>query len=308
MIYQAALCWWRPGTRARRAAGRGGNRQRAQLVEVLVAPIVLLIAIPGLDARRHRHAYESAAVGAIGATLLAGLRAGKGRPVPIHPCPCGALLLVALGFLFDLRLGRQEAPLMDRAALALAAVLSLVLFWGIAVSLWRTFRGGILGPTSHATMSVTAMIFATLIGATLFSLVFRGLGGDEVVRAFLDAVPGGKYGALFVVMLVVFILGFPLDFVEIVIIVVPITGPVLMQMGIDPIWLGVLIALNLQTSFLTPPLGPTLFYIQGVLPPGVTSKDVYRGVIPFVGIQVVTLTMVVMFPAMATWLPKLLFG
>jgi TRAP-type mannitol/chloroaromatic compound transport system permease large subunit len=129
-----------------------------------------------------------------------------------------------------------------------------------------------------------------------------------VVRAFLDAVPGGKYGALFVVMLVIFILGFPLDFVEIVIIVVPITGPVLMQMGVDPIWLGVLIALNLQTSFLTPPLGPTLFYIQGVLPAGVTSQDVYRGIIPFVGIQVLMLTLVVIFPILATWLPKLLFG
>jgi TRAP-type mannitol/chloroaromatic compound transport system permease large subunit len=190
----------------------------------------------------------------------------------------------------------------------LAGVFSLVLGWGIAVSLWRTFADGILGPTSHATMSVTAMIFATLIGATLFSLVFRGLAGTRWCAPSSTPVPGGKYGALFVVMLVIFILGFPLDFVEIVIIVVPITGPVLMQMGIDPIWLGVLIALNLQTSFLTPPLGPTLFYIQGVLPPGVSSQDVYRGIIPFVGIQVLMLALVVAFPAMATWLPKLLFG
>jgi TRAP-type mannitol/chloroaromatic compound transport system permease large subunit len=151
------------------------------------------------------------------------------------------------------------------------------------------------------------MIFATLIGATLFSLVFRGLGGDDTIRAFLEAVPGGKYGALLVVMLVVFVLGFPLDFVEIVIIVVPIVGPVLLQMGIDPIWLGVLIAVNLQTSFLTPPLGPTLFYIQGVLPPGVTSQDVYRGVIPFVAIQVLALGVLVALPGLATWLPGVLF-
>jgi TRAP-type mannitol/chloroaromatic compound transport system permease large subunit len=164
-----------------------------------------------------------------------------------------------------------------------------------------------LGQVSHSTMTVTAMIFATLIGATLFSLVFRGLGGDEMIRAFLEQVPGGKYGALFVVMLVVFILGFPLDFVEIVIIVVPIVGPVLMQMGIDPIWLGVLIAMNLQTSFLTPPLGPTLFYLQGVLPAGVTSAEVYRGVTPFVLLQVLGLGLVVLFPALATWLPDLLF-
>ena len=155
-------------------------------------------------------------------------------------------------------------------------------------------------------MTVTAMIFATLIGATLFTLVFRGLGGDELVTAFLEMVPGGPYGALFVVMLVIFILGFPLDFVEIVLIVVPIAGPVLMQMGIDPIWLGVLIAMNLQTSFLTPPLGPTLFYIQSVLPAGVTSRDVYRGIIPFVIIQVVAIAFVVAFPWSATWLPKVL--
>jgi TRAP-type mannitol/chloroaromatic compound transport system permease large subunit len=107
-------------------------------------------------------------------------------------------------------------------------------------------------------------------------------------------------------MMVIFILGFPLDFVEIVIIVVPITGPVLMQMGIDPIWLGVLIAMNLQTSFLTPPLGPTLFYIQSVLPEGVTSRDVYRGITPFVIIQVLALLLVVLFPATATWLPSVM--
>ncbi len=164
-----------------------------------------------------------------------------------------------------------------------------------------------LGSVSHSTMTVTAMIFATLIGATLFSLVFRGLGGDEMIRAFLEQVPGGKWGALAVVMLVIFILGFPLDFVEIVIIVVPIVGPVLLQMDIDPIWLGVLIAMNLQTSFLTPPLGPTLFYIQGVLPQGVGSGDVYRGVTPFVILQVIGLALVMAFPALATWLPDMLF-
>jgi TRAP-type mannitol/chloroaromatic compound transport system permease large subunit len=188
-----------------------------------------------------------------------------------------------------------------------ATALGVVLAAGIALSLWRTLRGGILGSVSHSTMTVTAMIFATLIGATLFSLVFRGLGGDDMIRAFLEAIPGGKYGALAVVMLVVFILGFPLDFVEIVIIVIPIVGPVLLQMDIHPIWLGVMIAVNLQTSFLTPPLGPTLFYIQSVLPKGVTARDVYRGVIPFVALQCLGLGLLMAFPELATWLPSLLF-
>lgn len=308
IIWQALLCWWKPETGPAIPAAEAGSVSWAELTEVLVAPIVLLVAILGSTLAGIATPTESAAVGAVGATLLAGMRAGGGSKLPIHAANAAALLLVALGMGFDLRLGRHDAPMGDQVALALAALLALAMGWGIAVSLWRTFREGILSPTCHNTMSVTAMIFATLIGATLFSLVFRGLGGDDVVRAFLDAIPGGKYGALFVVMLIVFILGFPLDFVEIVIIVVPICGPVLMQMGIDPIWLGVLISLNLQTSFLTPPLGPTLFYIQSVLPEGVTSKDVYRGIIPFVGIQLLAILFVVLVPESATWLPKWLFG
>lgn len=305
-IYQAALCWWKPAIGPAMPEDEAGHVPLTRLLEVLVAPIVLLIAILGATIVGIATPTEAAAVGAIGATLLAGLRMGNGNPWPIHLAHAAALLLVALGWVADLRLGRAQTPLVDQLALATAAVLAAIIFWGVAVALWRTFRDGVLSASCHATMTVTAMIFATLIGATLFTLVFRGLGGDEVVRAFLEMVPGGKYGALLVVMLVIFILGFPLDFVEIVIIVVPITGPVLMQMGIDPIWLGVLIAMNLQTSFLTPPLGPTLFYIQSVLPEGVTSRDVYRGITPFVAIQVIGLLLVVLFPATATWLPRVL--
>ena len=246
-------------------------------------------------------------MGAVGATLLAGLRVEPARPWPVYAGALCAAGLVVLGSFFDMRLGRQEVASPDRAATWVAAFLAVGLAWGILVSLGRALRGGMLGSVSHATMTVTAMIFATLIGATLFSLVFRGLGGDDLIRASLEMVPGGKYGALLVVMLVVFVLGFPLDFVEIVIIVVPIVGPVLLQMGIDPIWFGVLMAMNLQTSFLTPPLGPTLFYIQGGLPPGVTSQDVYRGIIPFVAIQVLALGALVALPGLATWLPKVLF-
>lgn len=305
-LYQALLCWWKPQIGPAVPPDDAGSVSFGKIIEVLVAPIVLLVAILGSTLAGIATPTESAAVGAIGALLLAGLRAGNGSPAPIHLANAAALLLVVLRSFFELRLGRQEAPMAEQIALIAAAFLTAILAYGIVVSLMRTFRDGILAPTSHATMSVTAMIFGTLIGATLFTLVFRGLGGDDVVRGFLEAVPGGKYGALFVVMLVVFILGFPLDFVEIVIIVVPITGPVLIQMGIDPIWLGVLIAMNLQTSFLTPPLGPTLFYIQSVLPSGVTSRDVYRGIIPFVIIQVVAVGLVVLFPQSATWLPSVL--
>ena len=307
ILYQVVICWLRPemGPPIPRTEREGASA--GELARALVPPIVLVVAVLGSILGGIATPTEAASVGAVGATLRAGLRIVPGRPWPIYVAGLSALGLVVLGAVFDMRIGRQEIAGPDRIATWVALALVLGLAWGILVSLRRAFAGGMLGQVSHSTMTVTAMIFATLIGATLFSLVFRGLGGDEMIRAFLEQVPGGKYGALFVVMLVVFILGFPLDFVEIVIIVVPIVGPVLMQMGIDPIWLGVLIAMNLQTSFLTPPLGPTLFYLQGVLPAGVTSAEVYRGVTPFVLLQVLGLGLVVLFPALATWLPDLLF-
>jgi TRAP-type mannitol/chloroaromatic compound transport system permease large subunit len=307
IVYQVVICWLKPemGPPMPRSEREGVTGW--QIAHALIPPIVLIIAVLGSILGGIATPTEAASVGAVGATLLAGLRIRPERPWPIYVAALCALGMVVLGSLFDLRLGREAAPGADQAASWVATLLALGLGWGIAVSLWRAFGGGMLGAVSHSTMTVTAMIFATLIGATLFSLVFRGLGGDDMIRAFLEQVPGGKWGALAVVMVVVFILGFPLDFVEIVIIVVPIVGPVLLQMDIDPVWLGVLIAMNLQTSFLTPPLGPTLFYIQGVLPPGVTSKDVYRGITPFVILQVIGLALVMAFPALATWLPDLLF-
>jgi tripartite ATP-independent transporter DctM subunit len=307
IAYQLALTWLRPEVGPAIPASESAGLTTGQVARALVPPIALIVAVLGSILGGIATPTEAASVGAVGATLLAGLRVDPARPWPVYAGALSAAGLVALGSLFDMRLGRQEIALPDRIATWVAVALVAGLAWGILVSLRRAFRGGMLGNVSHATISVTAMIFATLIGATLFSLVFRGLGGDDTIRAFLEMVPGGKYGALLVVMLVVFVLGFPLDFVEIVIIVVPIVGPVLLQMDIDPIWLGVLIAVNLQTSFLTPPLGPTMFYIQGVLPPGVTSQDVYRGVTPFVAIQVLALGLLVAFPGLATWLPEILF-
>jgi TRAP-type mannitol/chloroaromatic compound transport system permease large subunit len=147
-----------------------------------------------------------------------------------------------------------------------------------------------------------------VIGAQLFSLVFRGFGGDEMVHEFLTGMPGGALGAMVLVMALMFVLGFFLDFIEITFVVVPIVGPVLLQLDLDPVWLGVMIAVNLQTSFLTPPFGFALFYLRGVAPPEVTTMHIYRGVIPFVAIQLFMLVLLALFPAMATWLPKVIFG
>ena len=160
----------------------------------------------------------------------------------------------------------------------------------------------------RSTLRISSMVFMILIGASVFSLVFRGYGGDDGVRAILEALPGGVIGAVIVVMLVMFLLGFVLDFIEITFVVVPIVGPVLLAMGLDPVWLGIMIAINLQTSFLTPPFGFALFYLRGVAPPSVTTAQIYRGAIPFVAIQVLALLLLAAFPGLVTWLPGIIYG
>ena len=156
------------------------------------------------------------------------------------------------------------------------------------------------------TMEVTAMVFMILIGAAVFSLVFRGFGGEELIHNFFLGLPGGVVAATLVVMLVIFLLGFILDFIEITFVVVPIVGPILLTMGVDPIWLGIMIAMNLQTSFLTPPFGFALFYLRGVAPASLTTSAIYRGVVPFILIQLLAMAALWYWPAMATWLPALL--
>jgi tripartite ATP-independent transporter DctM subunit len=160
----------------------------------------------------------------------------------------------------------------------------------------------------YRTTRITAMVFMILIGASLFSLVFRGFGGDDMIADFLTALPGGVVTATILVMLVMFLLGFVLDFIEITFVVVPIIGPVLMAMGLDPIWLGVMIALNLQTSFLTPPFGFSLFYLRGVCPDEMPTSAIYRGVIPFIGIQILVLGLLALWPQLVTWLPDVVYS
>jgi tripartite ATP-independent transporter DctM subunit len=155
----------------------------------------------------------------------------------------------------------------------------------------------------RSTTRVSCMVFMILIGAALFSLVFRGFGGDELIQELLGDLEGGKYHALFIVMLVMFLLGFVLDFIEITFVIVPIVGPILLAMGIDPVWLGILIAINLQTSFLTPPFGFALFYLRGVAPAEIKTIQIYQGVLPFIAIQLFVLAMIAYWPELATWLP-----
>ena len=168
---------------------------------------------------------------------------------------------------------------------------------------WETLRGVV-----ECTSKVTAMVFAILLGASLFSLVFRGFGGEELINHFFEQLPGGVFFAVLIVMIVIFLLGFILDFIEITFVVVPLVGPAILAMGIDPVWLGIMIAINLQTSFLTPPFGFALFYLRGVAPNTIRTTSIYRGVIPFIVMQLLLMVILSIWPNLVTWLPRLLAG
>ena len=156
------------------------------------------------------------------------------------------------------------------------------------------------------TTKITSMVYLILVGATIFSSIFRGFGGEELIEGLFTGLPGGVISATIIVMLLIFLLGFILDFIEITFMVVPLIGPVLLSMGLDPIWLGVMIAINLQTSFLTPPFGFSLFYLRSVAPSEVVTSEIYKGVIPFVGLQLLLLLVLAFWPGLATWLPSVL--
>ncbi len=170
----------------------------------------------------------------------------------------------------------------------------------------RRFNMEVLRTVMETTVQLTSMVFIILVGATAFGLVFRGLGGDVVIRQFVTHIPFGKWGVLATVMAVIFIAGFFLDFIEITFIHIPVLAPIMKAMGFDPVWFAILFAVNLQTSFLTPPFGFSLFYLKGVAPPEVSTMQIYRGIIPFVAIQLVGLLLVVIFPETATWLPRIM--
>ena len=164
-------------------------------------------------------------------------------------------------------------------------------------------RGAVQG-----TAQITSMVFMILVGSSIFVLVFRGFGGDEVITNLFDQIPGGVIGIVLVVMIVIFLLGFILDFIQIIFILLPMVGPIVMAYGVDPIWLGIMIAINLQTSFLTPPFGFALFYLRGVAPDYIETISIYRGVIPFILIQIGVLILLAFFPELVTALPSLVYG
>ena len=244
LLYLAFVAWRQPEKLPAPTPQERSAVSIAHLLRSLLPPLLLIVAVLGSILGGVATPTEAAAVGALGAGLLA---LGKGQ-------------------------------------------LSIVKLREVA----------------QATAEISAMVFMILLGASIFSLVFRGFGGDELIHELFHSLPGGAFTATLVVMLVIFLLGFILDFIEITFVVVPIVGPVLLSMGIDPVWLGVMIALNLQTSFLTPPFGLSLFYLRGVTPAGVPTSAIYRGVLPFIVIQLLMLLIAACWPGLVTWLPTLL--
>jgi TRAP-type mannitol/chloroaromatic compound transport system permease large subunit len=307
MLYVIGVAWLRPSAAPAipreeldldvRSAWRRTGR-------ALIPPIILIVAVLGSILGGIATPTEAAAVGAVGSLLLAGARLDPGHGTPIYAAGISLVVMLVLAGNFDLVVTRSGIS----APIVIAFLCCAVLIYGIGTSLLRVWRTGILTHVSRSTMQISAMVFVILIGAALFSLVFRGLGGDDMVHEALSDIPGGVFGAMLVVMLIMFLLGFFLDFIEITFVVVPIIAPVLLRMDINPIWLGIMMAVNLQTSFLTPPFGFALFYLRGVAPRSVRTSEIYKGVIPFVIIQLIALGVLAAFPGLTTWLPDLVFG
>lgn len=279
---------------------------RAEVIRAIFPPVLLIFAVLGAILGGIATPTEAASVGAVGALLMAGHR------LNIHPrlILIGTVALVAVGILaglFPVRLQRDDLGL--GSYFAGAAYTAMVLIGTLAVifALRAAFREKIVHQALNSTLTMTSMIFATILAAGIFSLVFIGLGGEERVAALLSNMPGGATGALVFCMVFIFFLGFFLDFVEISVIVLPLVIPTLIVMGHEPIWLGILIAINLQTSFLTPPFGFSLFYLRGAAPKEVTTAHIYAGVVPFIGLQAIGVLMIWLFPTLATWLPSVIF-
>ena len=279
---------------------------RQELMAAVLPPILLIFAVLGAILGGIATPTEAASVGAIGALLMAGRRIGLNPKLIL----AGAAALILLGILagaHPVRLQRSDATPQDWLFGAFYAGLALVGLIAVALALRAAIRQRVMQEALSSTLTMTAMIFATILAAGFFSLVFIGLGGEERVAHILANLPGGPGGALLFVMIFVFILGFFLDFVEISVIVLPLVVPSLILMGHDPIWLGVLLAINLQTSFLTPPFGFSLFYLRAAAPKEITTTQIYRGVAPFIGLQALGMFLVWALPVLATWLPAALF-
>jgi len=281
---------------------------RNDLIRVVFPPLVLIIAVLGSILGGITNPTPAAALGAGGAIMLAAFRklqdtGGTGRGVLVTAFAIVVMILVGINF--DLRMGRAVVPTEDLIAYGVAMVAWVTVMFGLLWACWVLWRGAVLSPIVRETAKVTSMVFTILIGSQLLNLVVISFGGEEYIQDFLKSFDN-ETKVFLIVMLVLFVLGFVLDFLEIIYIVIPIVGPVIYGGTMDPKWVTIMIAVNLQTSFLTPPFGFALFYLRGVAPASVTTGHIYRGIIPFVLIQVFGLFLLYQFPSVVTIVPNLI--
>lgn len=307
--------------RAPSVVAEGEKVSLGPVLLLLAPPLLLIVAVLGSILFGVATPTEAASIGSIGAILLAGQRLSDRSSLPQLVAVLGAIIVVYFVLNFDLRVAKSTITSGDKINIAIVSLGLIAFTWGSAVSIWRIWLSkaadepSVLTSILRASLHMSVMVFAIYIGAQVFNLAFRGLGGEETVNEFFTGLPGGPWIALGSMLLIMFLLGFFLDFLEIVFVVTPIMAPVLFSFsGADgsvlfhPVWIAVVMGLNLQTSFLTPPFGFALFYLRAVAPKEVTTGDIYRGIIPFVVIQIIILAVVLWWSDLATWLPALLMS
>ncbi|MEM1039383.1 MAG: TRAP transporter large permease subunit [Pseudomonadota bacterium] len=305
IAYVLIRAWFRPLDAP--AAEAGPRPTAGEISATILPPLLLIVAVLGAILGGIATPTEAASVGAVGAILMAGRRQGTSSRIVIAGAAVLLLLAVAAG-VAPVRLQRDDTTMMDLVLGVTYASFAIAGLSAVLLAVTTLIKRGLMQPALIQTMSVTSMIFATILTASMFSLVFVGLGGEDRIEGLLTSMPGGPTGALIFCMALIFVLGFFLDFVEITVILLPLIAPPLLIMGHDPVWLAILIAINLQTSFLTPPFGFSLFYLRSVAPPEITTWDIYRGVFPFIGLQIIGVTIIWFLPQVARWLPDLVFG
>ena len=298
-----------PGVLALYGAKVAGARMaHNELIRVVFPPLVLIVAVLGSILGGITNPTPAAALGAAGAIMLAAYRKlrDQGRdPWIITWATFAVIAMILIGINFDLRINLESVSAESWVAFLFAYGAYLFAGFGLLYSCWVLFTSGVLTPAVRETAKVTSMVFTILIASQLLNLVVISFGGEHYIQDFLKSFDN-EFKVFLIVMLVLFVLGFVLDFLEIIYIVVPIVGPVIYGGSFDPKWVTIMIAVNLQTSFLTPPFGFALFYLRGVAPKEVTTGHIYRGVIPFVIIQVVGLAILWFFPSIVTIVPDLM--
>lgn len=288
----------------------GAPPSALSLLLEIVPPVLLIFSVLGSILLGVATPTEAASIGVSGTLLLAAAHLSN-PPKYLRAIVVGTVVLAFLAVVLQ-RYGLTKIDLSSGEAFftpsaVFGILIAIAIGGGLFVSALQLHGAKVLKSSLSKTTQISAMIFGIIIAASMLSLVFRGFGGDELVEDVLTGLPGGAWSMLLLTMGIVFLLGFVLEFVEIIFIVIPIVGPILFQTDIHPVWFAILIALNIQTSFLTPPFGFALFYYRSVAPKSISTTEIYKSVIPFVALQIITIGIVMAFPALATWLPDVLF-